>query len=75
MKITSIQDAEMHAQSRIDTPDLQTLLSTTNVKEQVYYLLKYPNWYILYGNERKTQLMMKKLVTRRSVSNPGLVLT
>ena len=62
--MTSSKDAEIHVQNTVDTPDLQTLLATKNVKEQVNYLLKYPNWYILYGKEKKTQLMLKKLVPR-----------
>ena len=64
VNISSERDAELHVRSTVDTPDLTTLLSIAATKEQVQYLLKYPNWYILYGKEKKVQQMLKKLVPR-----------
>ena len=62
VSISSEKDAELHVQSTVDTPHLATLLSIVDTKEQVQYLLRYPNRYILYGKEKKVQQMLKKLV-------------
>ena len=64
VKLDSVEDAERHVRSTVDTPDIDTLLSMTNVKDQEEYVLNFRNWYIMYGKEKKIRKMLKKLAPR-----------
>ena len=60
VEIDSVGLAEQHVASTVDTPDINMLLSMTDITEQERYVLKYANWYIVYGKDRKVQRMLRR---------------
>ena len=49
VKLNSTREAEDHVASTVDTPDLNKLLEFEKITDQEEYVLKYMNWYIVYG--------------------------
>ena len=64
VKLNSTREAENHVASTVDTPDLNKLLEFEKITEQEEYVLKYMNWYIVYGKNKRVQRMLKRLVPR-----------
>jgi len=64
VKMNSTHEAEDHVASTVDTPDINKLLVFEKIAEQEEYVLKYMNWYIVYGKDKRVQRILKRLVPR-----------